>query len=40
MAQAMGCELVYAIVPCTGKTIRELAEWREWEKRLEKERQG
>ncbi len=36
MAEAMGCELVYAIVPRWGKTLVELAEYRAWEKRFDK----
>jgi len=29
VAQAMDCQLIYAIVPCNGKTLEELAERRE-----------
>jgi len=34
VARAMGCELVYAIVPQEGKTLEELMEQRLWEKVL------
>jgi predicted DNA-binding mobile mystery protein A len=34
VAQAMGCKLVYAIVPREGNTLEELAERRLWEKVL------
>jgi predicted DNA-binding mobile mystery protein A len=34
VAQAMGCKLVYAIVPREGKTLEELAERRLWEQVL------
>jgi len=30
MAQAMGCKVVYGIVPESGKTLEELAEARLW----------
>ena len=30
MAQAMGCKMVYGIVPEGGKTLEELAEYRLW----------
>jgi hypothetical protein len=30
MAQAMGCKMVYGIVPLGGKTLVELAEERLW----------
>jgi hypothetical protein len=30
MAQAMGCKVVYGIVPNRGKTLEELAEKRLW----------
>ncbi len=36
MAEAMGCKLVYAIVPRGGKTLAELAEERRWGEKLEK----
>lgn len=35
MAEAMGCKLVYALVPKTG-TLTEMGERRDWEKRLKK----
>jgi transcriptional regulator with XRE-family HTH domain len=28
VAQAMGCKLVYGIIPIDGKTMGEMAEWR------------
>jgi predicted DNA-binding mobile mystery protein A len=34
VARAMGCKLVYAIVPQEGKTLEELTERRLWEKTL------
>jgi predicted DNA-binding mobile mystery protein A len=34
VARAMGCKLVYAIVPQEGKTLEELTEQRLWEKVL------
>jgi transcriptional regulator with XRE-family HTH domain len=36
LAGAMGCTLVYAIVPRGGKTLVELAETQLWMKKLEK----
>jgi hypothetical protein len=35
MAQAMGCKVVYGIVPEGGKTLEELAERRLWTALLE-----
>ena len=34
VAQAMGCQLIYAVVPRDGKTLEELAEKRLWSKVL------
>jgi hypothetical protein len=34
VAQAMGCHLIYAVVPENGKTLEELAEKRLWSKVL------
>ena len=34
MAEAMGCKVVYGIVPMGGKTLEELAETRLWAKAL------
>jgi hypothetical protein len=34
LAQAMGCQLIYAVVPRDGKTLEELAEKRLWSKVL------
>jgi DNA-binding Xre family transcriptional regulator len=34
VARAMGCTVVYAIVPIGGKTLMEQAEWRKWSKRV------
>lgn len=34
VAEAMGCRVVYAVVPRGGKTLGELAEWQEWERKL------
>jgi transcriptional regulator with XRE-family HTH domain len=34
LAQAMGCQLIYAVVPENGKTLEELAEKRLWSKAL------
>jgi hypothetical protein len=34
LAQAMGCQLIYAVVPQNGKTMEELAEKRLWSKVL------
>ena len=36
MAGAMGCKLVYGIVPYGGKTILELAERQRWKRKLGK----
>jgi hypothetical protein len=36
VASAMGCKLVYAIVPLGGKTLAEMGEERRWAKRLGK----
>jgi transcriptional regulator with XRE-family HTH domain len=33
LARAMGCRVVYGIVPMDGKTLDELAEFRLWKKR-------
>jgi len=33
MAEAMGCKVVYGIVPKYGQTLEELAEVREWQRR-------
>jgi hypothetical protein len=30
MAEAMGCKVVYGVVPLNGKTLEELAEERMW----------
>jgi hypothetical protein len=35
VAQAMGCQLIYAVVPQNGKTLEALAEKRLWSKVLE-----
>ncbi|MGC1463786.1 MAG: hypothetical protein WA802_16405 [Terracidiphilus sp.] len=37
MAEAMGCKLVYGIVPRYGKTLEQLMEAREWRKALDGE---
>jgi hypothetical protein len=34
VASAMGCKLVYAIVPLAGRTLEEMGETRKWSKRL------
>jgi len=34
VASAMGFKLVYALVPQRKETLEEMAEWREWEKKL------
>ena len=34
MAEAMGCKVVYGVVPLNGKTLEELAEERLWRKVL------
>lgn len=34
VAQAMGCQLIYAVVPSDGKTLEDLAEKRLWAKVL------
>ena len=39
VAAAMGCEVVYGIVPADGKTFEDLAEERRWRKELAR-RQG
>jgi len=38
VASAMGCKLVYAIVPLAGRTLEEMGEERKWSKRLGKTR--
>ena len=38
VASAMGCKLVYAIVPLAGQTLEEMAEVRKWSKRLGEDR--
>jgi transcriptional regulator with XRE-family HTH domain len=40
VAQAMGCQLVYAVVPRDGKTLEDLAEKRLWAKVLGTRDQG
>jgi hypothetical protein len=40
MAAAMGCKVVYGIVPKDGKTLERLAEERLWEKVLGERRTG
>jgi hypothetical protein len=35
VAAAMGCKLVYAIVPLGGKTLEAVGEERKWRKRIE-----
>lgn len=40
MADAMGCKLVYGIVPKDGKTLEELAEERMWRNTLKDREQG
>jgi transcriptional regulator with XRE-family HTH domain len=40
LAGAMECTLVYAIVPRGGKSLTELAEWRAWREKLEREKAG
>lgn len=37
MAEAMGCKVVYGIVPKYGKTLEELAEERQWRKVFDEE---
>jgi len=38
VASAMGCKLVYAIVPLSGRTLEEMGEERKWRKRLGEDR--
>jgi predicted DNA-binding mobile mystery protein A len=33
-ARAMGCKVVYAVIPEKGETLEEMAELRKWRKRL------
>lgn len=40
MADAMGCEVVYGIVPKGGRTMESLAEMKMWQKLLEAEQEG
>jgi len=40
LADAMECEVVYAVVPQDGKTLEQLAERRLWEKALGSEGRG
>jgi hypothetical protein len=40
MAAAMGCKVVYGIVPMGGKTLEELAEKRLWEEVLGSRERG
>ncbi|MGD0096647.1 MAG: hypothetical protein ABSB60_09135 [Terracidiphilus sp.] len=35
VAAAMGCKLVYALVPLDGKTLEEMGEARRWKKRTQ-----
>jgi sugar phosphate isomerase/epimerase len=37
MAEAMGCKVVYGIVPCYAGSFERLAEERRWKKKLRKE---
>jgi len=37
VAGAMGCKVIYAIVPINGGTLEALAEYRMWKKALENE---
>ena len=34
LAEAMGCKVVYAIVPCQGRTLMQQAEWLRWRKEI------
>ena len=34
VAQAMGCQVVYALIPGDGTTLEEMADRRQWKKRL------
>jgi predicted DNA-binding mobile mystery protein A len=34
VAGAMGCKVVYAVVPHQGRTLMQQAEWRRWAKRI------
>jgi ribosome-binding protein aMBF1 (putative translation factor) len=38
MARAMGCKVVYAVIPLGGKTLMELAERLHWERQFKRER--
>jgi hypothetical protein len=40
VAEALGCKLVYGIVPQRGQTYEEVAEEREWEQILERKKRG
>jgi hypothetical protein len=40
MAEAMGCSVVYGLVPLKGKTLETLAEERLWRKVLGKDVSG
>jgi transcriptional regulator with XRE-family HTH domain len=37
VAQAMGCQVVYALIPSDGTTLEEMADRRKWMKRLKVE---
>ena len=34
VANAMDCTVIYGIVPRSGQTLEEVADWRKWEKQL------
>ena len=34
VANAMGCQVVYAVIPCDGKTLEEMADRQRWIKLL------
>jgi transcriptional regulator with XRE-family HTH domain len=40
VAGAMGCKVVYAVIPSGGETFEEMAERRRWEKELGTKEQG
>jgi hypothetical protein len=37
VAQALGCQVVYALIPSDGTTLEEMADRRKWMKRLKVE---
>jgi predicted DNA-binding mobile mystery protein A len=40
VANAMDCTVIYGIVPRSGQTLEEVADWRKWEKRLKEKDRG